>query len=103
MKRIIYVILIMLAGISLLNSVHSVYELLHKRDLLIAAQQELKADQKKNQELKKQLQVVSSNAFAEQEARNKLFYIKPGEHPVFIADQLIITPTPVLRKKVKVP
>ena len=101
MKRIIYVIVILLALASIINSIHSIYELFHKRDLLVSAEKELEQQKQTNVQLKNQLQKVSNDAFVEDEARDKLFYVKPGEHTVFIAKNLIVTPTPELRKQVE--
>ena len=98
MKRIIFAIILILASASIVNSIHAIYELLHKRDLLIAAQKSLTKEEQESQKLKKQLQVVSGNTFIEEEARNKLFFVKPGEHTVFIAKELVITPSPQPKK-----
>lgn len=101
MKRIIYVIIILLAVASIINSIHSIYELFHKRDLLISAEKELDRQKQANIQLKNQLQKVSNDTFVEEEARNKLFFVKPGEHTVFIAKNLVITPTPEPKKRVE--
>ena len=53
MKRIIFAVVLILALASISNSVRSIYELLHKRDLLIAAQKALTNEQLENQKLKK--------------------------------------------------
>lgn len=103
MKKIIFVILLILALVSIVNSVNSIYVLLRKRDLLLAAKKSLTKEQQDNKNLKKQLQSVSSTAFIEEEARNKLFFVRPGEHTVFIAKSLVETPTPHASKPVEMP
>lgn len=102
MKKIIYACILFLASASILNSIHAIYVLLQKRDLLVAAQQSLQKQQNDNKMLKNQLQIVSSKAFIEEEARNKLFFSKPGESTVLIAKELIAsksaTPTKIPQK-----
>lgn len=89
MKKIIFIGILCLALASIANSMNSIYVLLHKRDLLIAAQNALVKQQKENEQLKNQLQEVSKESYIEEEARNKLLLIKPGEHPVFISKDLL--------------
>lgn len=98
MKRIIYIIVLFFALASIVNSVSAIYQLFHKRDLLIAAQQALKKQKKQHSELQDRLKTVSSQAFIEQEARNKLFFLKPGENTIFIAKDLIATKSAIIQK-----
>lgn len=57
--------------------VHSIYDLWKKQDLVVSAKDELAKEKQKNQELKTQLVYVQSGEFVEEEARNKLFMVKP--------------------------
>ena len=60
------------------------YDIYSKRDILTATQQQVEALQKENLSLKKQLKVVQSQQFIEEQARDKLFLGKPGESTVFL-------------------
>jgi cell division protein FtsB len=91
MKRIIFIAIIILASISMINSVKSIYSLWKKQDVLVLTKKELEKDQKKNLELKKELQIVSKDQFVEEEARNKLFMSKPGEDTIYISKDLLST------------
>lgn len=69
----------------IINSlVHSIYDVWSKQDLLKQAQKELTKEEEKNQKLKAELSYVQTQKFIEQEARNKLFLVKPGEQQVLI-------------------
>lgn len=95
MKRTIIII----ASVSLLaivaNFSQSIYNLWHKRDLLSQAQNELKLAQKEHAQLQKQLAIVRSKQFVEEQARDKLFMVKPGESSVIIPQTLLPTSSPL--------
>jgi cell division protein FtsB len=93
MKKMLFALVICIALASIINSFHSIYVLLQKRDLLIAAQTSLEQEKKENQKLKNQLKNVSSKSFVEEESRNKLFFVKPGESTIFIAKELVTSPS----------
>lgn len=98
MKRIIYATVLLFTLASTINSISAIYQLFHKRDLLLAAQNALKKEQRQNSELKNQLQIVSSQEFIEEEARDKLYLSKSGESTVFIAKDLIGTKAAEIQK-----
>lgn len=87
MKKIAFVIIIIVVFIIISNSFSSIYTLLSKKNVIIKAQQELIKQQKENSILKRQLNQTQSSQFIEEEARNKLFLVKPGE-------QIILLPVP---------
>ena len=60
--------------------------LLNKRD------SSCKKEEEKNKDLKRQLTKVKDPSFVEQEARNKLFLVKPNEQVVLIPSP---SPTPI--------
>ena len=103
MKRILY--LIVVVGLILVNNglIHSVIELWNKQNVVKEAQIKLDLEKKENEKLKDQLAYVQTNAFIENEARDKLFLVKPGESEVLISKDLlpsnrpktISTPKPV--------
>lgn len=63
---------------------HSIYDLWSKRDILKEARNQLNAERLKNQKLKGELSFVQTKEFVEQEARNKLFLVKPNEKIVIV-------------------
>src|SRR5258706_16376147 len=84
MKRIIYILFIILSIAIIASLINSIYILWHKKDLLVQAQNQLTEEKKRHTELEKKLSVVKSSQFIEEEARNKLFLIKPGESELLI-------------------
>lgn len=103
MKRIIFFTIIVVATLSIVHSISSIYELWQKRSLISQSQQELIQAQNKNKKLKQQLQAVSSPLFVEEEARDKLFMIKPAEQTVFIDKSLLSQRQTVLAAKANAP
>ncbi len=69
------------------NLSKSIYELYHKKDLLISTQQRLSVAEKENTKLKNQLTQVQRPDFIEKEARDKLFLAKPGESSLLMPTQ----------------
>ncbi len=92
MKKIIFIIVLVTSLVIIGNLIGSIYTLWHKQDLLTQAQKELQQERNENKSLKKQLQIVNSQSFLEEEARNKLFLVKSGEQEVLI-NQELLTPT----------
>ncbi len=89
MKKIGF-ILIVIVLLTIINGLlHSIYDLWNKQDLLIQAKKELSVEELKNQKLKADLSYAQSPQFLEEEARNKLFLVKPGEQEVLISQSLI--------------
>jgi len=92
MKRILFFTVIVVAVLSMIHSVQSVYNLWQKKDIIAQTKKEVQNEQEENKKLTQQLQTVSTSAFVEEEARNKLFMAKPGEKLVFIpASELATT------------
>lgn len=91
MKRIISLTIIIICLISIIQSLRSIYDLWHKKDLVLRAQNHLHQVQQENKQLKEQLIFVQTPQFVEEEARNKLFLVKQGEKNVIIAKDLIAT------------
>ncbi|HSW97767.1 MAG TPA: septum formation initiator family protein [Candidatus Saccharimonadales bacterium] len=96
MKRILFIIFIVISFLIIYNFSSSIYRLLSKKDVLIQAQSELKKAQNENTNLKKQLMHVKNPEFMEEQARDKLFLVKPGENSVVIPQGLL--PTPIITK-----
>lgn len=89
MKKIIFIITIIVSILIINNLVHSIYDLWQKKDLIGKAQQELVRQKQENQKLKSRLSYVESKDFIEKEARDKLLLLKPGEEQVLILQNLI--------------
>lgn len=63
-----------------------IYNLWHKEDLITQDRNHLAQEVAKNADYKKQLKQAQSPSFIEEEARNKLFMVKPGENQVILPD-----------------
>lgn len=90
MKRIIFAAVVLFFLLIINGLSHSIYDLWHKQDLVTSAQKKLTEEKLKNQKLKADFSVVDSPEFIENEARNKLFLVKPGEQGVIIPQNLEI-------------
>lgn len=84
-KKIVFFGFIIFSFFVINDSLHSIYSLWQKHDLLDKAKRELSVEKKKNSDFKQQLSVVTAPNFVEEEARNKLFLVKPGEGIVVVA------------------
>jgi cell division protein FtsB len=85
-KKTFFLIIVIVFLLFINNLVHSIYDIWSKQDLLNQAQKELTTEESKNQKLKAELSYVQTPKFVEEEARNKLFLVKPGEQEVLIAN-----------------
>ena len=103
MKRIGFLIFVIVSLIIIYNFFNSIYTLWHKKDVITKAQLELKQVQQENTNLKKQLSTVNNPEFVEEQARDKLFLVKPGENTVVIPKNLLPTPTALPEKVLEKP
>ena len=99
MKKVLFFTVLISSVFIINNLVHSIYDLWQKRDLVTLAQKELAYQKQENQRLKSQLSYVKSKEFVEEEARNKLFLLKPGEQEILISYDLIKESTPSAKEK----
>lgn len=99
MKKVLFFIILAVSILVINNLIHSIYTLWQKYDLVTLAQKERDRQKQENQRLKSQLSYVKSKEFIEEEARNKLFLVKPGEQEVLIPRELIKTSTPSAQQK----
>lgn len=88
MKKISFVVIIIISVFIINSLTRSIYDLWKKQDLIVRARQELSKEKEENQRLKSQLSLVGNDQFIEEEARNKLFLVKPGEQEVIIPKEL---------------
>jgi len=89
MKKVLFFIILGISILIINNLVRSIYTLWQKYDLVTLAQKERDRQKQENQRLKSQLSHVQSKEFIEEQARNKLFLVKPGEQEVLISEDLI--------------
>lgn len=84
MKKVIYIISIVVLLLVINGLAHSIYDLWSKKDVITEAKNELNQQKMENQKLKGELSYVKTPQFIEEEARNKLFLTKPNEKVVII-------------------
>ena len=89
MKKLLFFIILAISIFVINNLIRSIFTLWQKYDLVTLAQKELSTQKQENQRLKSQLSHVKSKEFIEEQARNKLFWVMPGEQEVLIPEDLI--------------
>src|SRR5258707_748019 len=89
LKKIGFFAIIFISAIIINNLVHSIYTLWQKKALISQSAQELSREEKRNQDLKKQLALAGKPEFIEEQARDKLFLVKPGEGVIVMPSQYI--------------
>ncbi len=90
-KKIVFFGFMLVCIIIINDLIHSIYNLWQKNELLVERQQALVEEEKKNREFKKKIQIVTAPEFIEEEARNKLFLVKPGEGIVVVAPTVYLS------------
>jgi hypothetical protein len=103
MKRIVFFTAILIALMVIFSLLGSIYQLWHKQDVLYTTARHLTNVKKEHQQLVKQLKVVKTNQFIEEQARNNLFLAKLGEHQVIIAGSLSIQKQKMNFKRENIP
>src|SRR6266568_1350853 len=91
MKKIAFILTIIIAFYIITNFIVSIYYQLQKKDILVQARLQLQQAKNENTRLKTELNQIQNPQFIEDQARNKLFLVKPGESPIILP---LITPTP---------
>lgn len=104
MKKVIFFIAIAILVTIISNFAVSIYQLWQKKDLITRAQDQLNREKMRNVKLKGQLQHVRSQYFIEEQARDKLFLVKPGENTIVIPSSLLqASPSGTVVKKEEKP
>jgi cell division protein FtsB len=98
MKKAIFILIVIVLLLIINGLIHSILDTYNKKDLLTQAQKELEEEKLKNSRLKAELTYVETEQFIEEQARNKLFLVKPGEEHVVIPQELIKSGTPNTKK-----
>lgn len=84
MKRIIFIVIVIVFFVIAHNMIQNIVSLWQKQNIVTQTEDELVRVKAENKQLKSQLEMVNQPGFIESEARDKLFYVKPGEQIVFI-------------------
>lgn len=84
MKKLLYILILIISLFIINNLVRSIYNLWQKSDLVNDAKVRLQKEKNEQEKLKDQLARVKRSDFVEEEARNKLFMVKPGEKVVLL-------------------
>ena len=93
MRKILFFIIVVISLLIINNLARSIYNLWQKQDLITKTEEKLQQEKKDNNTLKEQFQAVKQPDFLEEQARNKLFFVKPGEQIVLVPKNLIATET----------
>jgi cell division protein FtsB len=88
MKKIIFIVTVVILILIINNLVHSVYDIWQKKDYISQAQKELDFQKQENQRLKSALSYSQTSEFIEKEARDKLFMVKKDEQKVLVPQDL---------------
>lgn len=101
MKKLFYIVIIIVGILIINNLVRSIYGLWQKRSLIEDAKKELSIEKRKYVELGDEMKEVGKASFLEEEARNKLFLVKPGEEVVIVPREVgeVIKSTRKMRVK----
>lgn len=87
MKKVFFFLIVIGSLLIINNLVQSIYSLWQKQYLVLNTRRQLDREKEANQKLKAQLVQVTQTDFVEQEARNKLFLVKPGEQVVVVPQE----------------
>ena len=93
MKKILFFIVVIICLLAANNLLGSIYTTWQKQAFLTEAERDVAQEEQRHQALQKQLKMVSQQEFVEEQAREKLLLVKPGEQLVLIPTGLIV-PTP---------
>lgn len=96
MKKVLYLLILIISLFIINNLIRSIFSLWQKHDLIGEATLQLQKEKNEHEKLEDQLDRVKRVDFVEEEARNKLFMVKPGENMVLLGD----VPTDPAEKKV---
>lgn len=92
MKKIIFFSILIGSFFIIRELVQSTYSLWQKQDLLTSAQKQLERQKEENRQLKEELKAVQNQQFVEEQARDKLMLVKPGEERIILP---LPSPTPI--------
>ncbi|MBI2195933.1 MAG: septum formation initiator family protein [Candidatus Levybacteria bacterium] len=90
MKKILFAVLTLSLILVIIGLSRSIYDLWKKQDLVISYQKQLAKQKAENQALKQKLSTTNNPKFLEEQVRDNLFMVKPGEQDVIISKELLI-------------
>ncbi|MEX2013119.1 MAG: septum formation initiator family protein [Candidatus Levyibacteriota bacterium] len=90
MKKILFSVLALSLILVIVGLSRSIFDLWRKQDLVISYQKQLAKQKNENQVLKQKLSQADNPRFLEEQARNNLFLVKPGEQGVIIPKELLM-------------
>ena len=90
MKRIIFYLIVIFCGVAIVNLSRGVMDLLRVEDRVEQAEAEVGELREEKSELEDELAWRSTEAFVEQEIRNKLKLAKPDEVVVMVDEDLYL-------------
>lgn len=100
-KKIVFFV-ILIASLFIINTlVQSIYTLWQKKQLVVDAQIEAESEEQKNRDLRSKLNQIQRPQFIEEEARNKLFLVKPGEQVVVLSEKELAQATMSAKPKAR--
>ena len=102
MKKIIFIISVVIFFSIIHSLAESIYILWQKHDLIVKAEKDLILVKKENLDIKNKLNLSQSPDFIEKEARDKLFWTKEGESSV-VLDKNAIQMVKKVEEKAKQP
>ena len=85
MRKIIFIIIVVILLFIINDLVRSAYDIWQKKDFVKQAQKELSIQKQENQRLKSVLSYAQTQEFIEKEARDKLFMVKEGEQRILLS------------------
>ena len=84
MKKVFYIVVVIVLILIINGLAHSIYDLWSKKDLITSGQRKLDEEKLRNQKLKGELSYVVTHEFIEEQARDSLFLSKPNEKEVIL-------------------
>ena len=88
MKKAIFILAIVISIFIINGLVRSIYDIWSKRDLIASSRDQLEAEKRENERLKAQLEEAQKSEFIEEQARNKLLLVQPGEQTVLVPEDI---------------
>jgi len=88
MKKIIFIIAVVILLFIINDLVRSMYDIWQKKDVVQQTQKELDFQKQENQRLKSAFSYSQTQEFIEKQARDKLFMVKKGEQKILVSKEL---------------
>lgn len=98
-KTVVFFSVVVILCFIINNLLQSIYATWQKKELVTKTKVELVKEKKEGDELRRKMVFVKRPEFTEEQARNKLFLVKPGEEIVVISKGTLhnVSPQSVLK------